>query len=166
MTGKWREPGVPHVGWRCEGVTDIREDDSDAELAVCEMCEATEIRYVHYMVHDNYPNTLAVGQICAGKMEQDYAAAKGREREARNASARKTRARTKVARSWRKNRHGNYWQKIGGVFLLVFRDKRSGKWQGKVEQDGAVTWGQKFFDEWADVAGALEKYYFDKLYRQ
>jgi hypothetical protein len=45
-TGKWSRAGVPHKGWECVDVEDLEND-----RAICEMCEVTEIRYVHTMVH-------------------------------------------------------------------------------------------------------------------
>ena len=40
--------------------------------AGCEMCETQEIRYVHHMKHPEYPGSLGVGCVCAGKIEDDY----------------------------------------------------------------------------------------------
>jgi hypothetical protein len=76
-TGKWREAGVPHKGWVCAGVEDLED-----ERMICEMCEVVEIRFVHTMQHPEYPATLACGCICAGNMEQDLEAARGREKRA------------------------------------------------------------------------------------
>jgi hypothetical protein len=58
--GKWSEPGVPHRGWTCTGVTDLEEP-----AATCEMCETAAIRYVHHMEHADYPGGLGVG--CTGR---------------------------------------------------------------------------------------------------
>jgi hypothetical protein len=95
--GKWSQPGVPHRGWTCEGVEDLGEPD-----AICEMCERQEIRYVHTMVHPEYPDKLACGCVCAGHMERGAAdddiallVAAAREREAplRSLAARDARRR-------------------------------------------------------------------------
>ena len=69
-TGKWAQQGVPHKGWKCIDYYDIR-DTSDS-LVICEMCERQEIRYIHVMRHDNYPDDLEVGCVCAEHMEQGY----------------------------------------------------------------------------------------------
>lgn len=80
-TGKWRQPGVPHRGWTCTDVVDLFDDGDDD--ATCEMCETARIRYAHTMSHPNYPETLAVGCICAERMEEDYVNPRLRERELR-----------------------------------------------------------------------------------
>lgn len=72
--GKWSQPGVPHKGWECIGVTDLGEPSQ-----ICEMCERQIIRYVHYMRHPGYPAVLECGCICAGYMAEDPAGAKERE---------------------------------------------------------------------------------------
>ena len=61
--GKWSQPEVPHRGWSCIGTDDLEEPSQ-----LCEMCESVEIRYVHFMKHPNYPETLGVGCICAEHM--------------------------------------------------------------------------------------------------
>jgi hypothetical protein len=88
-TGLWKEPGVPHKGWSCVGTTDLREDDPEADLATCEMCEVQEIRYVHHMTHPDFEHELDVGCHCAEKMEEDYKAARSREAPLRAAAARR-----------------------------------------------------------------------------
>jgi hypothetical protein len=67
---------VPHRGWTCIAIDDLGQPSQ-----TCEMCEAQPVRYVHTMEHPEHPDTLDVGCVCAGNMEQDYAAAKHREDE-------------------------------------------------------------------------------------
>ena len=94
MTGKWRQRDVPHRGWTCEDIEDL-----GATTAVCEMCEVTPIRYVHYLTHPDFGvGGLGVGCVCAEKMEQDYVRPRERERTLRNAAARKRRW---LTRNWR-----------------------------------------------------------------
>ena len=45
MTGKWTQAGVPHRGWMYATVDDLGAGESQT----CEMCEVTQIRYVHVM---------------------------------------------------------------------------------------------------------------------
>ena len=59
--GRWSEPGLPHKGWICIDVIDLGEGASK----LCEMCEHADIRYVHYMAHEDYPQVLDVGCVCA-----------------------------------------------------------------------------------------------------
>lgn len=74
--GKWSRTDVPHKGWVCVGVSDLGRGNS----TTCEMCEKVSIRYVHHMQHAEHPDILDAGCVCAGHMEGNYAAAKGRER--------------------------------------------------------------------------------------
>jgi hypothetical protein len=91
--GKWSEPGVPHRGWTCAGVEDLEEPSQ-----VCAMCESATVRYVHYMKHPDYPETLGVGCICAEHMENDYVNPRLREHRLRS---RTRRGRTWAQRQWR-----------------------------------------------------------------
>ena len=50
---KWSEKGIPHKGWVCVYVEDLEEPEF-----VCEMCGQEEIRYVHYMKHEEFPNII------------------------------------------------------------------------------------------------------------
>lgn len=77
--GKWTVRAVPHRGWTCVGTRDLNaDDDRDWDLhtqgAVCEMCEAQHIRYVQTMIHENYPDRLDCGRVCAGNMETEVLA--------------------------------------------------------------------------------------------
>jgi hypothetical protein len=71
--GKWSEPGVPHKGWVCLGVDDL----GPGELMTCQMCMVAQIRYVHAMVHDDYPEKLLCGCVCAGGSSRRGAASEG-----------------------------------------------------------------------------------------
>ena len=73
-TGKWTQPGVPHKGWVCVDIEDLGSPDH-----ICEMCEIQDVRYVHVMEHANYAETLRVGCICAGHMEENLVGARLRE---------------------------------------------------------------------------------------
>lgn len=49
---------MPHRGL-CADIDDLGEPSQ-----VCEMCEGVDIRYVHFMQHQDYPEILGVG-CCA-----------------------------------------------------------------------------------------------------
>ena len=122
--GKWSSLRVPHKGWTCVGTDDLGEPS-----AICEMCEKQEIRYVHSMEHPNYPETLDVGCVCAGRMEEDYAAPRERESELRNAAGRRRRwAKSK----WRASAKGNPYRNVAPYNIVVYLKGRDG------EQE---TWG-------------------------
>jgi hypothetical protein len=124
MTGKWSIPGVPHKGW-----SRVSVEDREAPDAICEMCEVQEIRYVHHMEHPDYSETLAVGCVCAEKLEDDYEAPRRRERNLRNAAQRRTRW---LDRKWLTSRKGNPYINVSGMNITVFC-RADGSWGGKIE---------------------------------
>jgi hypothetical protein len=124
MTGKWDCPDVPHSGWSCVGVEDLGEP-----IAVCEMCETKEIRYVHTMEHADYPDTLACGCICAGHMELNLDRAHAREATMKAAARR--RATWLHRKGWRRSHAGNPMIRANGYVVVIF--PKEGGWGGLVE---------------------------------
>jgi hypothetical protein len=144
-TGKWLVSGVPHRGWTCTNVTDL-----DEPSFTCEMCEVMVIRYVHTMEHPDYPEPLDCGCICAGNMEEDYAAAERREREMKNRSLR--RARFPQLSGWRETRAGNETIKTrDGFRVVVF--PHGAAWSGLVEdlETGIKRFAQKRYSSPVEV---------------
>ena len=76
MSGnRWDQPGVPHKGWHCVDVVDLRADGESADetdYATCQMCCNEKIRYVHIMEHPDLDENFEVGCVCAEKMSDDY----------------------------------------------------------------------------------------------
>src|SRR5204863_6057302 len=127
--GNWSRPGVPQKGWYCVEVTDLEEPSF-----TCEMCESQIVRYVHHMRHPDYPEELGCGCICAGHMEQDYAAARQRERALRNSARRRV---NWLRRDWRTSRRGNPYLNVDGWNVTTFRVQR---------QDGGLVWHFRLVD--------------------
>lgn len=123
--GKWSQPGVPHLGWRCVDVEDL-----GGPLSECEMCEAQPIRYVHHMKHPDYPRVLGVGCVCAGNMEGNRAAAEGREAGMRGRAGKRSRW---LSRRWRVSEKGNHWIRADGYRVTVY--KRGAGWAAMVSDD-------------------------------
>lgn len=124
MTGKWSQTGVPHRGWCCIDIDDVGDD-----FHICQMCEVQPVRYVHTMEHPDYPDTLDVGCVCAGNMEQDYHAA--RTREARFKQTKKRRQRW-LEQHWRTSASGNdYINTKDGFNVVIFRS-RGVFWSGRI----------------------------------
>jgi len=119
--GKWSDPEVPKRDWYCTGGYDRGRDN----LELCDMCASASVRYVHVMRHDAYPDSLDVGCICAGNMEQDEVSAKRREADVRNRSARRARW---PLRKWFVSRKGNPTLRVLGCFVTVFRRGSSWGW--------------------------------------
>jgi len=94
MSGnRWDQPGVPHKGWHCVDVVDLRADGESADEtddATCQMCGNEKIRYVHIMEHPDLDENFDVGCVCAEKMSGDYEGPKRREAKLRNRAARRT----------------------------------------------------------------------------
>jgi hypothetical protein len=121
--GKWSQAGVPHKGWFCVNSEDLGEPSMQ-----CQMCESSEIRYVHYMRHESYPFELACGVVCAGNMEQDLARARGREKTLAGSARR--RAHFPKRKRWRINRNGNWQIRVGSFTITMF--KKANGWGGVV----------------------------------
>jgi hypothetical protein len=117
MGGRWDQSGIPHKGWMCVEMEDLEEPTH-----TCEMCGQEEIRYVHYMMHPQFANVLAVGCICACNMENDYWGPRKRERQWRNRASRKARW---LTREWRISHQGNPYLKADGLHVVVFRHKKT-----------------------------------------
>lgn len=123
--GKWSIPGVPHKGWIC-----IDTEDLGAPVAVCEMCEQQDIRYVHTMQHPDYHEVLHCGCICAGHMEEDVEQA--RQREARIKNAARRRAAWPNRKAWHRSRQGNLVIRDRGFQVTIF--ERDGLWHGLIQR--------------------------------
>ena len=67
MTNYWNKQDVPHKGWYNQGYEDLEQ-----AIHVCDMCGKEEIRYVHTMYHPHVDDYFKVGEVCAGKMTNDY----------------------------------------------------------------------------------------------
>jgi hypothetical protein len=124
---RWDQPGVPHKGWTAEHV-----EDHDEPFFQCEMCGYPAVRFVHVMTHPDCPGELRVGCVCAGKMEENYEAARDRERRARAKAQRRQRLAERHDRArrlwvqpgqWRISDKGNFWRWAGGVRVTVFRSE-------------------------------------------
>ncbi|MFH2002952.1 MAG: hypothetical protein ABIK28_25015, partial [Planctomycetota bacterium] len=92
MSRRWSQKEIPHKGWRCVDVIDLRPNDEPVELvdyAICEMCGHERIRFVHVMEHDDVDGQLLVGCVCAEKMLEDYVGPQHRESRLKNKATRK-----------------------------------------------------------------------------
>lgn len=133
-----KEWGAPLDGWYCLEIKDIREDDPEADLAVCELCGCDRVRFVHVMMNDLYFEPVEVGCICAGIMEGDILAAKERERLMRNRAARK---RTFMKKEWGRTEHG-WYLKYHHEEIRIGRRKSNPEQLG-VKYQGRVLWTYK-----------------------
>ncbi len=157
MSGnRWDQPGVPHKGWHCVDVIDLRADGESADgtdYATCQMCGNEKIRYVHVMEHSYLDENFDVGCVCAEKMSGDYEGPKRREAKLRNRAARRTRW---LQRKWRVSAKGNSFLNVDGHNLGVHMNKFK-RWGYRIgSRFGAKTYATKdeaklalFDDFWA-----------------
>lgn len=146
----WNQKGVPQKGWSCDGVTDLGAPDGH-----CEMCGREEIRYVHHMSHDRYPDGLDVGCVCAEKMEDDYVNPHRREQDLRNVAGRRKRW---LTRKWKTSQSGNPYLKTDGFHIVVY-PQTDGSWGGKITDLGtgaAVTNRRRYPDVDKAKLGAFD----------
>ncbi len=115
---------VPKTGWSCEVITYLVVPDG-----ICRMCGYQIIRYVHHMFHPVYGRVDA-GCVCAGKMEGDIEAAKAREQEAKNRSARREHFRN---RKWKQSRNGNSYIKIKDHIVVLYKRKTDNIWKYSID---------------------------------
>jgi len=128
---QWSSSGVPHKGWTCIDVIDLRangEQPEDTDYATCQMCGNEKIRYVHVMQHPDYISELEVGCVCAEKMTDDYVGPKRWETKLRNRAARRTRW---LKRTWRTSAKGNSFLNLEGYNLGVYPTKTK-RWGYKI----------------------------------
>jgi len=134
MFGLWSQSGIPHRGWRCVTVIDLREDGSSPEetdYATCEMCGNERIRFVHVVEHDDFDRQLEVGCVCAEKLTEDYVNPRSRENKLKNKAARKAKW---LTRTWRLSSKGNQFLNINGYNLGIFSNKfRPGQWKYRID---------------------------------
>lgn len=126
--GKWSQAGVPKKGWECVNIEDLGEPS-----AYCEMCESSQIRFVHYMRNSRFPNELACGVVCAGHMEEDLVGAEIRDKGMKS-NARKRKAFPNL-KSWGMSGNGNPTLKQG-IFRITVFEKR-GFWRAVVNTRGS-----------------------------
>lgn len=145
--GLWSQPGVPHRGWECVGISDLEEPSH-----LCDMCQTAMVRYVHHMEHPDYDEELDVGCICAGNMEEDYERAK--ERESRFKSQTRRRAEFPFRRNWRQSASGGWFLRTEGFVLNVYR--KAEVWRVAVgrRDSGKPTFGRRDYSKLTDAQRA------------
>ena len=125
--GNWSAAGIPHKGWSCTHVDDLGEPTQ-----ICDMCEASQVRYVHYMKHPKLEKEFAVGRVCASHMEGNYTAANAREKMMRNRAVKKKRW---LTRKWKTSNKGNPFIKDDGYVVSIFPKDKG--WCYSMKVDGS-----------------------------
>jgi len=110
----YKQPGLPQKGWNLVTVED-NEDLSDN----CHMC-GTDIRYVHFLRHPDYPEEIGVGCICAEKLTEDYVRPRKLQKALEAKDRRIARYRKK---KWEVNEKGNFTLKYKSCRITVFQNR-------------------------------------------
>ena len=133
---------APLSGWECLHMYDVEGDDNDLEcinLFTCELCNCSQVRYVHVMHHSEYFEEISVGCICAGIMEGDIFTAKERERQMKNRAKRKE---NYLKRGWHWSANGNRTIRYKNHQLTIIPSRYDNGGYGVVI-DGKSVWRYK-----------------------
>lgn len=136
----WNQEGIPHKGWDLKDVIDTLASGAtwDIPYETCMMCGKEKIRFVHIVTHSEVNEEFRVGCVCAEKMTGDYINPKSREKELLNRANRRA---NWVNKDWKISKTGNFYLKIQGNLLVIFRDRKSNKFKVKIGE----TFGNKEF---------------------
>ena len=94
-----KEWHAPLSGWYCTAIIDVREDDPEAPLSSCELCDCCFVRY-------------------EGIMEDNVLKAQERERLMRNRSKRR---RNFVRQTWKRNGDCLWYRRYRKKQLVIFK---------------------------------------------
>ncbi|HRB30890.1 MAG TPA: hypothetical protein PK872_05190 [Ferruginibacter sp.] len=147
MPNNWNIPGVPHRGWTLDDVIDIRGEGQaewETNYESCMMCGNEKIRYVHIVSHAEVKEEFRVGCVCAEKMTNDYINPGAREKELRNRASRRS---NWLNKNWKYSKHGNPYLKIDGKIIVIYKDKRTGKYKVSIDE----IFGRKHFANLTDA---------------
>ena len=136
MPNRWDKRGIPHKGWHCVDVIDLRPDGGPIDMnkyETCEICEHPRIRFIHVMEHNDHYGQLKVGCVCAEKMSEDYYSPKAREMQLKRKAAR--RRNWLSLKRWKTSKTGNLSLKKNGMTLYAFQGKSS-RWRYGIKYKG------------------------------
>lgn len=108
-----KNPSFPMTGWRCIGISDL-----GYPCATCQVCAHEDIRYLHYMKHEDVSSIVAVGCVCAGKMEGSIESAESREKDFKNRIMRK---RNFLKKKWKVSKKGNLFIRYRGKSITIYK---------------------------------------------
>jgi hypothetical protein len=150
--GKWSKAGVPKKQWACVDVDDVGPDSTTTR----EMCCSASIRFVHVMRHNDYPDALRCGCVCAGNMAADLVGARSREKKLRLRAGRRSSFST--LKRWRRSQKGNAYISLPkDRRVTVF--KKAGKYSFVVEKGSRKAFSKLSFTTELEAKLAA----FDKL---
>ena len=113
-------------------------------MIVCQMCETMEVRFVHVMANERYPDQLACGCICAGHMSGELKTAEDRDKKMRSRARR--RANFHKLKGWKLSIHGNLYIEVHGNQAVITSLPDGGfRICARGPHDRQYRWGKKRF---------------------
>lgn len=85
MCTRWKNNGLPRKGW----IVKDTEDMGDL-IETCDWC-GTDIRYVHWIYHEEIEQTTKCGIICAEALTEDYVTHRAKEKALKSLANKKIR---------------------------------------------------------------------------
>ena len=132
MANNWKIEGIPHKGWVLQEVYDVRaggEAVGETQYETCMMCNNERIRYVHIVTHKDVKGPFETGCICAEKMTNDYENPRRLENDLKSEARKRSEW---IKRLWNINQHGNHYYYFELHYLLIYKDKITGKCKCKI----------------------------------
>ena len=105
-----KQSDFPHHGWAYTGYEDRNTPDN-----LCTYCGKRHVRYVHKLEHDEWPEDIEVGCVCAADLGLGEEARRG-EREARNRASRLQRF---IQNGWKTTKKGNPYKSYCDVRVAI-----------------------------------------------
>jgi hypothetical protein len=124
----WSTPKFPHRGWTFVDIIDLNPDEEPSEnvnYESCEVCGQYPIRFVHTLDHDDWPEPVDVGCVCAEHLTEDYVNPRAHEKELRRRATSRSRW---LRRRWRTSSRGNPYLNLKGHRMAVFPSYRTDGW--------------------------------------
>ena len=119
MTRIYNKKGIPHKGWQCFNVYDLK-----SPIGKCGMCGNT-IRYVHEVKHDEYNGILKVGSECSVNIVENYSTAKYIEDSIKQRPQKKE---SWINRGWKISKSNNPYKieelSDGERIITIYKDKK------------------------------------------
>jgi hypothetical protein len=146
--GKWSQKDVPHLGWTCIDEYDARQDGG--AMITCQMCESMEVRFVHVMENERYPEQLHCGCICAAHMSGELKAAQDRDKRMRSRAQR--RANFHKRKGWAISVRGNPYIEVHGNQAVITQSAEGGyRICARGPHDREYRWGKKQYASLLDA---------------
>lgn len=131
-----KTPGFPDREWEYLGCEDRRIPNN-----LCQYCGKQHVRYVHILKHQDWPDTIETGCVCAGQLGLEEEAINGE----RRAKQHKTRLKRFIETGWSTTKNRNPYKTYRNVRVAICGSGR----YFKIAIDGSM--GVKVFRSQQDA---------------